>query len=387
MTLPKVYFDVSTLINNPIKDGIRRATLEMLKALTSAYSHEQGLCVIPISFLDLRARRCYLPVLTIGEKEGYTPLDGEEVQWGANDILFIPAYDVFVPELHFNFQHLPASVPVISVVYDLLPIIEPTWFPKTSTLRFDLALKKQLFYSDVIVVNSQKVKKDLLKYCSGDHYVTEDKDVKVLKLSGLMKEKINSNLTEQHHLRRQEDEHRIKILMVGTIEPRKGHRELLEILIHKMSELKVEVTIVGRLGWKVDVEKRLMRRLSQQFPSKFKWIQNASDEDLNQIYLNSDLYLAASLDEGYGLPVVEALSRTLPVLARNIEVFEEVSNGATATFGENGDFLSMEEALHNIDKVICLAKTRVDNFVILEESEFVSEIVSIVLNSSKNIIQ
>ena len=51
---------------------------------------------------------------------------------------------------------------------------------------------------------------------------------------------------------------------------------------------------------------------------------NLSDTELDYCYKNSKALVNPSLVEGFGLPLVEALHKGLPVLASDIPVFREV---------------------------------------------------------------
>ena len=55
------------------------------------------------------------------------------------------------------------------------------------------------------------------------------------------------------------------------------------------------------------------------------WLEGVSDEFLEKVYAAADGLLAASLDEGFGLPLIEAAQKRLPILARDIPVFREVA--------------------------------------------------------------
>lgn len=68
------------------------------------------------------------------------------------------------------------------------------------------------------------------------------------------------------------------------------------------------------------------------------WVQEATDDDLQWEYLNSDLLVMASRGEGFGLPVVEAISHGLPVLARDLPVFREL-------LGDEGDYFRLDSEL------------------------------------------
>jgi hypothetical protein len=61
------------------------------------------------------------------------------------------------------------------------------------------------------------------------------------------------------------------------------------------------------------------------------WFERASDEWLDALYANVAVLLAASLGEGYGLPLVEAARHRVPLLVRDLPVFREVA-GEHATY-------------------------------------------------------
>jgi glycosyltransferase involved in cell wall biosynthesis len=120
-------------------------------------------------------------------------------------------------------------------------------------------------------------------------------------------------------------------LMVGTIEPRKGYRQVLaafECLWAR--ETDINLVIVGKEGWDVDYLTEKLRTHDQRGHHLF-WLEGISDEYLEKVYANSDCLIAASEGEGFGLPLVEAARHKLPILARDIPVFREVA-GRHATY-------------------------------------------------------
>ncbi|WP_447926421.1 glycosyltransferase [Vreelandella sp. EE27] len=121
------------------------------------------------------------------------------------------------------------------------------------------------------------------------------------------------------------------LLMVGTIEPRKGHRQVLDALEHCWEEgLDISLVIVGKQGWQVE---DLLRRI-EQHPRKGKqlfWAKGASDLLLERLYQQSDVLVAGSYGEGFGLPLIEAARHGIAILARDIPVFREVA-GAYASY-------------------------------------------------------
>ncbi len=120
-------------------------------------------------------------------------------------------------------------------------------------------------------------------------------------------------------------------LTVGTIEPRKGHAQVLaafERLWDSGHDLRL--VIVGKPGWKVEELIEKLRR-HPKLGSLLFWFEDVSDAGLEQLYRACSCLIAASEGEGFGLPLIEAAQHGLPILARDIPVFREVA-GEHASF-------------------------------------------------------
>lgn len=123
-------------------------------------------------------------------------------------------------------------------------------------------------------------------------------------------------------------------LMVGTIEPRKGHQQVLEAFdLLWQSGFKNNLVIVGKIGWKVG---ELVDQIQQhkEFGKQLFWLESISDEYLEAVYASSSCLIAASYGEGFGLPLIEAAQHDLPIIARDIPVFREVA-GSNAVYFED----------------------------------------------------
>ncbi|SEP89513.1 Glycosyltransferase involved in cell wall bisynthesis [Ectothiorhodospira magna] len=124
------------------------------------------------------------------------------------------------------------------------------------------------------------------------------------------------------------------LLMVGTIEPRKGHAQALDALERLWAEdLPLHLVVVGREGWRQDSPQdrapvaRLAARLRQhpQQGQRLHWLEDACDGQLLALYRGAWALLGASEGEGFGLPLVEAAHQGLPLILRDIPVFREIA--------------------------------------------------------------
>lgn len=129
-------------------------------------------------------------------------------------------------------------------------------------------------------------------------------------------------------------------LMVGTLEPRKGHAQALEafnILWTQGEDLAL--VLVGLPGWMTEVIQRRIRH-HDEFGKRLFWFADANDALLKQLYEHCTALLATSEGEGLGLPLIEAARHGLPVLCRDLKVFREVA-GEHATYFSGRDPASL----------------------------------------------
>lgn len=126
-------------------------------------------------------------------------------------------------------------------------------------------------------------------------------------------------------------------LMVGTLEPRKGHMTVLQAWQKLPDSLRREyrLLIIGANGWKNDAIRKMLEL--PEFRENVYWPRDVSDGELLWAYAHADALIAASLQEGFGLPLVEAAHFGLPLICSDIPVFREVTRG-------NADFFKAMDA-------------------------------------------
>ena len=130
-------------------------------------------------------------------------------------------------------------------------------------------------------------------------------------------------------------------LMVGTIEPRKGHLQTLAAFEQLWRDgAQVNLVIVGHEGWKplAASERRTIPQIvgklerHPELGKRLFWLKGIDDAMLQQVYQASACLLASSEGEGFGLPLIEAARYGLPVIARDIPVFREVAGDGAFYF-------------------------------------------------------
>jgi len=133
-------------------------------------------------------------------------------------------------------------------------------------------------------------------------------------------------------------------LMVGTLEPRKGHAQVLQAFEALWCEKHpIFLVIVGKEGWMVEELASALRN-HKELGKRLFWFEESSDEFLEKIYSVSTSLIAASYGEGFGLPIIEAAQHNLPIIARDIAVFREVA-GENAFYFKAMDGMGLSKAI------------------------------------------
>jgi alpha-1,3-rhamnosyl/mannosyltransferase len=135
-------------------------------------------------------------------------------------------------------------------------------------------------------------------------------------------------------------------LFVGTLEPRKN----LATLVRAWRGLAASgdptrLVVCGRWGWKDDELRREVEAAEAE--GCLERLGYVEDEELAQLYRGAELLACPSLYEGFGLPILEALSVGCPVVCSDLPVFREVAARA-ALYVESTDTTAWQVALSGL---------------------------------------
>ena len=122
------------------------------------------------------------------------------------------------------------------------------------------------------------------------------------------------------------------LLFVGTIEPRKNLSMLLNAFddVLRTTDLRPQLVIAGKVGWKVDDVLAQARQSSIQ--DRVRLIGFVPDEDLRALYSSCRAFVYPSVYEGFGLPPLEAMACGAPVIASRVpSIKESVARIVSAT--------------------------------------------------------
>ena len=254
----------------------------------------------------------------------------------AEDVI-IAAGDRFV-FLHLNL-HLPDHMDwlldakargarLTFVVYDVLPVLSPHWFPDDVGPLYSRWIKMVAELGDDIACISRSVQEEFLSWFRKEYRDRTPPRVRHFPLGSdpfPACELLSPAIAEAM-------QSRPTALMVSTVEPRKGHAQALSALeILWASGHELNLAIAGREGWKVNALAARIRE-HPEFGRRLFWLEKCSDGQLASCYRDSGVLLAPSFGEGFGLSVVEAARWGRAVIARDLPVFREVAPPGTTFF-------------------------------------------------------
>jgi glycosyltransferase involved in cell wall biosynthesis len=143
------------------------------------------------------------------------------------------------------------------------------------------------------------------------------------------------------------------LLFVGTLEPRKNLKHLLS-LMPLLAKKGFELIIVGGKGWGSAEIADIINE--KDYPKqKIHFAGYLTNEELLSLYNIVDCYVSTSLNEGFGMPQLEAIACGVPVVtADNSAMREVVSDAGVLVAGWDKDFWieCIEEAVNNKKDII-----------------------------------
>lgn len=319
--------DVSTIVRTDVRTGIQRVVRALLGQLMEA--DLPGVTVQPI-FASRNHGFCKAAFLADGRlvNASVHPNGLQPVEVGRDDIyLGLDLAAQILPAVESQlaaWRH--SGVSITMVVYDLLPSSRPDWFSPKLVRNFQGWLGVVARQGDHCICISETVAQALTQQLSAMKFsplpvirtipLGSDLDASFPSL-GLP----DDSLALLDWMRSGRT-----ILTVGTVEPRKGHGKLLDALDHIWRSdpgSDIALLVVGRAGWKTEQLQERIKSHSEK-GKRLIWLDQASDEFLSKIYQTCAGLIAASYQEGFGLPLVEAAANGAPILARDIPVFREV---------------------------------------------------------------
>jgi glycosyltransferase involved in cell wall biosynthesis len=206
----------------------------------------------------------------------------------------------------------------VYLIHDLIPITHAQHCRPQAVHRHRGRVINALDTATGIIVNSHATRQDLLVFAG---------EMAMLPPSVLVAPLAGAPLSSPLNVKRPHATD--YFLCVGTIEPRKNHILLLRIwlaFIQAGLSNFPKLVIIGQWG----ARSASIRQFLEDYPALQKHViilDHCSDADLARWMAHANALLLPTVAEGFGLPLVEALSMATPVIASDLPCFQENGQG------------------------------------------------------------
>lgn len=325
----QLLIDVSVVYQNDARTGIQRVVRALLIQLLAA--PPSGYRIRPIFATRLHPYT-YAQADFLTEPRQPQASDSREqpelVRVNRDDIFLALDLAAHLLPHHKNqvLRWKRDGVHIHVVVYDLLPLQHPEWFNSKTIRNFKRWFAWLIIYADSALCISNTVKTELQIWIGAHYSMCKNYlPINTFVLGANIEATAPSEgVPSSAELLLARLRTTPAVLMVGTLEPRKGYDQALAAfeILWKNNQSAPLLVIVGRPGWKTEELQKTIR-LHPQIEKRLFWIEDASDEFLERLYNACRGVLIASKAEGFGLPLFEAAMKNRPVLARDLPVFKE----------------------------------------------------------------
>jgi glycosyltransferase involved in cell wall biosynthesis len=209
-----------------------------------------------------------------------------------------------------NFTPFIKTVPIVNTVHDLCFKYYPNLFGIKTKLAFNYLFKRSLNLSDIIICVSENTKKTLIKYYKIDKkkifvvYEAADNCFKHKKNKNEIRDFLNKKFNIKSNY----------FLIVGNVENRKLPHQIIKAFNKIEKEFKnTNIVFAGH------------NKLKLKEKNNIRFLGYVSDKELNLLYNGAISLIYLSLCEGFGLPLIEAMTTKIPIICSDIPVFREIT--------------------------------------------------------------
>ena len=249
-----------------------------------------------------------------------------------------------------------SGIKSVVTIHDLIFLRHPEFYNPIDVKLYTWKFRRTLREADHIIAISECTKRDILEYGAG--LITEDKITLIYQsCSPRFTSSPFTSSPSPHchlepsphchlepsphcHLERSREISSPYILSVGSIEPRKNTLLALKALHYLPSD--ISLVLVGRHTKYTDT--LLAYAKEHQLDHRVKVMHGVPDSDLPALYAGAECFVYPSVYEGFGIPIIEAISCGLPVVACTGSCLEE-AGGPDSLYVAPDDALGMADAI------------------------------------------
>ena len=227
------------------------------------------------------------------------------------DIAYIPNFSLL----------LWKRIPTIVTIHDLIEFNIPDKFSKPRMMYRKVIDPLMVHNSDYITTVSECSKNDIIKFCGAK----EDKIKVITNAADRDRFKLYDKRTVETVIHKYNLEYQSYFLFVGTIDyPGKNIMSAIKAyeLLRNEKPIKEKLVIIGKNGFNANIIYDYVNK--SPYKDSIIFTGYIEDLELPLLYAGCKIMIYLSLYEGFGLPVLEAMSCGVPVICSNTSCFPEV---------------------------------------------------------------
>jgi glycosyltransferase involved in cell wall biosynthesis len=228
------------------------------------------------------------------------------------------------------------KVPSVVTIHDLIFIRYPEFYSYIDRKLYFEKVKYACKAATKVIAISEQTTADIIKYIgtAPDKIQIVHQAISPLFFEPSETEKIKAKYQLPEKF----------ILAVGTIEERKNQLSILKAM--EVAGLDIPLVLVGNpTSYCNDIHKYLAEKGIKE---KVIFLKNIPEEDLSGIYQLAALSVYISVFEGFGLPVIEAMACSCPVITSNVSCLPETAGDAAVLCSPD----NIEDLGNQISKIL-----------------------------------
>lgn len=269
---------------------------------------------------------------------------------------------------------------IVAHIYDIISVTHPQFCLERGVYNFMDFLGAHLQYADRIITNARATVDELELLADKLGCMLPEYSIVPLGANFIDNKPIaDEDMTER--LVKIANEKPF-ILMVGTIEPRKNHKLLLDAYDCGLKKLGYNIIMTGYMGWNMeDFEKRLKNH--PDYNNGVYHFEGQSDKEIAYLYQHARFLAFLSYTEGFGLPIIEALQRGTTVIAADVPVLREVGGENCVWFEQDnvGEFVEKVKDYSDVLKCHAENVSCKEQVVVCSWEKCGEEIISVLKNN------
>jgi glycosyltransferase involved in cell wall biosynthesis len=206
----------------------------------------------------------------------------------------------------------------VVTIHDTIFMRYPQWYKWHDRMIYKQKTAFACKKADVVIAASLQTKEDLIRFFN----------VKEEKIQVIYQPCNTIFLSKPTETQKQEVKKKLNlpdlfILMVGNIEKRKNILNVIDAIQYR--DINIPLVIVGKEnGYALELKKQITQREIKNV----HFCHDVSSSDLPAVYALANIFIYPSFFEGFGIPIIEALSCEVPVITSNTSCFKETGGNA-----------------------------------------------------------